>query len=437
MGVFVGLAIVAGVFGLLGLCIRYNGLAYRIWNQYKKPIGIIILLLSVLIIWLSATDIIWSSASDTSPATNTVALQNKSDASSDASISIEHIRPGDEFFTEAVSATQKPADFELPPRIDPEHEMSPYKPDHGRQKPPAGGGEKYYLSVMLITKDDGDILEEWLEHYLWQGAEHFYIMDNGTTDQQHLDLYKKYAQYITLHQDSRKHIQVPSGIWLSAKYGHETEWMLIVDSDEYVFPSKVSNHYTLTSLIQHVQFIENPCAFSIIPKQLSVISIMWTMIGSSGRIKQPESIRMGFGACTPINRCGKTNMKVLYRPSIAYPADVNPHTADPGWNGFRVDAGLACNDRKDSYDSIGDNPHGGVSQEVYDTHLFRLYHYPIMSWQRFEERKTKRGDAETPVSDNVRDVNYFENYDRGSTYPNHFAVCSELADLLKRFEANK
>ena len=40
----------------------------------------------------------------------------------------------------------------------------------------------YYLSVLAIFKNETMNLKMWIDHYLWQGVEHFYLIDNGSTD---------------------------------------------------------------------------------------------------------------------------------------------------------------------------------------------------------------------------------------------------------------
>ena len=40
----------------------------------------------------------------------------------------------------------------------------------------------HYLSVMAIFKNETMNLKLWIEHYLWQGVEHFYLIDNGSND---------------------------------------------------------------------------------------------------------------------------------------------------------------------------------------------------------------------------------------------------------------
>ena len=40
----------------------------------------------------------------------------------------------------------------------------------------------YFLSVLAQFKNETMNLKVWIEHYLWQGVEHFYLIDNGSTD---------------------------------------------------------------------------------------------------------------------------------------------------------------------------------------------------------------------------------------------------------------
>ena len=40
----------------------------------------------------------------------------------------------------------------------------------------------YYLTLMAIFKNETFNLKIWLDHYIWQGVQHFYLIDNGSTD---------------------------------------------------------------------------------------------------------------------------------------------------------------------------------------------------------------------------------------------------------------
>jgi len=40
----------------------------------------------------------------------------------------------------------------------------------------------YFLSVLAIFKNETMNLKVWIDHYLWQGVEKIYLIDNGSTD---------------------------------------------------------------------------------------------------------------------------------------------------------------------------------------------------------------------------------------------------------------
>ena len=37
----------------------------------------------------------------------------------------------------------------------------------------------HYLSVLGIFKNEAHIFAEWIEHYLTEGVDHFFLVDNG------------------------------------------------------------------------------------------------------------------------------------------------------------------------------------------------------------------------------------------------------------------
>ena len=42
--------------------------------------------------------------------------------------------------------------------------------------------KKYNLSLIAIFKNESHILKEWIEHYINEGVDKFYLIDNGSTD---------------------------------------------------------------------------------------------------------------------------------------------------------------------------------------------------------------------------------------------------------------
>ena len=97
---------------------------------------------------------------------------------------------------------------------------------------------KYNLSVLAIFKNEKIILRQWIEHYLREGVDHFYLIDNGSTDNYHSTI-KDYLSKISLVRDGRRFHQGTqqylycNTFMLTAT--HETKWLIVCDIDEYIY----------------------------------------------------------------------------------------------------------------------------------------------------------------------------------------------------------
>ena len=97
------------------------------------------------------------------------------------------------------------------------------------------------LGLMAIARNEGHILDEFINHYLWQGIDHFYFIDNNSTDNSY-EIYDKYKSIITLLQEPRVvnvstleegDIQVSS--YEKMLKNVETDWLYICDMDEFAY----------------------------------------------------------------------------------------------------------------------------------------------------------------------------------------------------------
>jgi hypothetical protein len=113
---------------------------------------------------------------------------------------------------------------------------------------------KYKLSACLLIKNETENLTGWIEHYLKQGVEHFYILSNNSTDniQEYVNQ-SIFRDKLTLLHDNRDlniygncgdHRNILTNFYDIIKV--ETEWALLVDIDEFMFGK---NGYTLLSFI--------------------------------------------------------------------------------------------------------------------------------------------------------------------------------------------
>ena len=141
----------------------------------------------------------------------------------------------------------------------------------------------YKLSVMAMFKNESWIIREWIEHYLSEGVEHFYLIDNGSNDDYENKIIE-YMQYITLVKDSTR---LPYGtqshlynkIYLDV-VKNETTWIIICDIDEYIY---ARNGYE--------KIID---VLNIMSSNIETIWIPWKVFGSNGNIEHPSSIVSAF-----------------------------------------------------------------------------------------------------------------------------------------------
>ena len=135
----------------------------------------------------------------------------------------------------------------------------------------------YFLSLFAIFKNEAVIFREWIEHYLNEGVEHFYLIDNGSNDN-YKEIIEKYNDKITLFIDDTKHSQMVLYNQYFLPKLEETEWAILCDFDEFIW----ATDGTIASVLRNVD------------DSIAMIQVPWTMFGSSGHIEQPDYVVPSF-----------------------------------------------------------------------------------------------------------------------------------------------
>ncbi len=136
---------------------------------------------------------------------------------------------------------------------------------------------KYYLSVILTIKDEATYLKEWLEYYLIQGVDHFYIFDNESSDniQEVLQPYieKEIVTYNFFEGQTPENQKI---IYNKAieEYKYESKWLAPLDTDEFAY---APNYATLSEYLKDNEKYDQ-------------IAMKWYIYGNSGHETRPNGL---------------------------------------------------------------------------------------------------------------------------------------------------
>ena len=99
----------------------------------------------------------------------------------------------------------------------------------------------YFVSLVCIIKDE-DYLEEFIIYHYLQGVQHFFIYDNESSVpiKQRLNHYF-YHSLCTIIDFPGKIKQIEAYNHCLKHYGKKTNWLIIIDGDEFIYPKLHKN----------------------------------------------------------------------------------------------------------------------------------------------------------------------------------------------------
>lgn len=134
---------------------------------------------------------------------------------------------------------------------------------------------RYDVAASLRLKNVARYLPEWIEFHLMVGVEHFFLYDNGSTDDCRAALEPYIREgLVTLHHWPQVPAFPASHIHCIEHYGRLCRWIAFLDDDEFLFPVRGG------SLRQALKRFE---AFP-------AVAVHWVMFGSSGHKARPEGL---------------------------------------------------------------------------------------------------------------------------------------------------
>ncbi len=248
----------------------------------------------------------------------------------------------------------------------------------------------YKLSVIAMFKNESWIIKEWIEHYLSEGVEHFYLIDNGSNDD-YEDKISTYNEYISLVKDSTR---LPYGtqsylynkIYLDIIKA-ETKWIITCDIDEYIY---ARNGYE--------KIID---VLNTMPSNIETIWIPWKIFGSNGNIKHPENIVYSF-----TRRSNQLNSFLGHGKSIIRAKNL----VNFGCCGHYVEVknnSTIYTPNKDNYYLFDFN------ENTCSKFNLALNHYMLLSEEYYTKIKCNRGGGESGLS-NKYSLDFFRESDKNN-----------------------
>lgn len=229
----------------------------------------------------------------------------------------------------------------------------------------------YKLSVFAIFKNESHCLKEWLEHYLYHGVDHFYLI-NDNSDDNFLEILEPYIEknIITLfNTKSTYYLGRQRNLYNEFVLPRikESSWLLLVDLDEFVW-SPIS--INLNDILKNVQ------------PHIGQIQIEQSLFGSNNHITQPKTIVSSF---TKRAETKGGNLKYFINSDYEF-TSLNVHHA----------TFLDKNHEKNNFIFL-------------DSNYLVLNHYCCQSFEFWKHVKCTRGDADNY---RIRTEEDFISYDK-------------------------
>ena len=248
---------------------------------------------------------------------------------------------------------------------------------------------RYYLSVLAVFRNESHIMKEWICHYIMEGVDHFYLLNNFSTDNYTIVL-KEFEHCVSVYDTVTPNDMLSDAqtsyyktVFESYILGN-TEWLIVVDLDEFMY-SKTLN---LKNELRHLNFC-NP--------NVALIRVGWKIFGSNGYIKQPKSVVKHF---TKRGTCIDALTKNIFKADCVQTFNSHNVQLKEGYDTITVPGTeLTMYNICQSEDDI-------INSNIL------LNHYRLQSKEYWMNSKMKRGDFNRENSEMYLNKEFFENLDK-------------------------
>ena len=245
------------------------------------------------------------------------------------------------------------------------------------------------IGITSIQRDRGRYILEWIAFHMAVGFKKFYIYDHGYDQVQKsilIKLHEKFPDLIQPHHVSidtdRPQISAYQHSW--GNYKNECDAMAFIDGDEFIFSPDKNLPEELS------KFFESGA---------SALGVYWMIYGSSGHFEEPDGLIIeNFTRHAKADFHENRHIKTILRGG-EHANILHSHL-------FQTKNGTF-----DERQRFIDKPF--MSEYTPSMENFRLNHYLLQSYEYFQNKKKKSGQADLPrafISE--RPDQYFYAHDR-------------------------
>jgi len=260
------------------------------------------------------------------------------------------------------------------------------------------------LCLVAIFKNESHILKEFITHYIKQGVDHFFLIDNGSNDN-YSDILTNFSN-ITLKINPNRPFQIAHYNNYCLEACKKYDWVIICDLDEFIYARR---HFT--NIKQYLNSLD---------ADVSQVFIPWKIFGSSGFNTidklQPDNVVENF--TNRINYDKDSNFQgVIMEGDLKYSLTkcivktkylkyfgIHSHVTSYGrYIGPDNNAFIHSN-----------SAFYKIDEDILSNSFLHLNHYPIQSYEWFTRIKATRGDVNDVINEYCRNEEYFRKFDDSS-----------------------
>jgi hypothetical protein len=267
------------------------------------------------------------------------------------------------------------------------------------------------MSVCLVAifKNESHILFEFVTHYMKQGVDRFYFIDNGSTDNWKNEL-QPFIDRVHVVTDSTRHAQshLYNKHYLNQCKKHE--WVIVADLDEFIY-----SRNGFSTIKEYLGTLD---------ESISTVFVPWKMFGSNGYQEQPKQVTSTFTKRLNYDKPDgfqgvifHEGVKCGLHKSIARSRDVvnlDIHSVHATKKSITSDHRTSEN-LPPAFSLI--------DEQILQNSCLHLNHYCIQSYDWFMKVKATRGCVNSDSTEHVRNDDYFRRYDE---------VCNDIDDFELR-----